>query len=66
MNLFFRLILTVIMAFRGPKLEALDIAETYYRVLPNDLDTNVHMTNARYLSIRIWRGGSDYPRWLLG
>lgn len=51
MNLFFRLILTIIAAFRGPKLEALDLAETHYRVLPNDLDTNVHMTNARYLSI---------------
>lgn len=51
MNLFFRLFLTVIAAIRGPKIEALDLAETHYRVLPNDLDTNVHMTNARYLSI---------------
>lgn len=51
MNLIFRLILTIIAAFRGPKQEALDLYETTYRVLPSDLDSNIHLTNARYLSI---------------
>lgn len=51
MNLFFRLFLIVIQAFRGPKMAALDVSSLSFHVLPNDLDTNVHMTNARYLSI---------------
>lgn len=51
MNLFFRLFLVVIKALRGTKMAALDVSEVHFRVLPNDLDTNVHMTNARYLSM---------------
>lgn len=51
MNLFFRLIWIVLAAFRKPKVGILDETRIGLRVLPNDLDTNLHMNNGRYLTI---------------
>lgn len=51
MNLIFRLLWVVIGAFRRSKLGMLDESVITLRVLPNDLDTNIHMNNGRYLTI---------------
>lgn len=51
MNLIFRLIYVIVHAFFRPKLDFLDESVVCFRVLPNDLDVNFHMTNSRYLSI---------------
>ncbi|MFM9974964.1 MAG: acyl-CoA thioesterase [Beijerinckiaceae bacterium] len=51
MNLFFRLMLVIIQAFRRPALKPMDESVTSFRVLPNDLDLNIHMNNGRYLTI---------------
>ena len=51
MNLFFRLIWIVVAAFRKPSVGILDETRIRLRVLPNDLDTNFHMNNGRYLTI---------------
>ncbi|MBK1671704.1 MULTISPECIES: thioesterase family protein [Ectothiorhodospira] len=49
MNLYFRLLLLMItMRFR-PRLGPLDESVLRMRVLPNDLDLNRHMNNARFL-----------------
>ena len=50
-NLFFRLIWIVITAFRKPTVGILDETRIRLRVLPNDLDTNIHMNNGRYLTV---------------
>lgn len=51
MNLIFRLLIVLTTAiFRGP----LGLGETsrlHLRVLPNDLDLNLHMNNGRYLTV---------------
>jgi acyl-CoA thioesterase FadM len=51
MNLYLRLILTLLRAWRLPKLVPGDTLERELRVLPNDLDINGHMNNGRYLTI---------------
>ena len=51
MNLIFRLIWIVIAAFRKPAVGILDETRIRLRVLPNDLDTNIHMNNGRYLTV---------------
>ena len=51
MNLVFRLIWVVIAAFRKSKVGILDETRIRLRVLPNDLDTNIHMNNGRYLTV---------------
>jgi acyl-CoA thioesterase FadM len=43
--------LTIFMASRATKLRAFDIARKTMRVLPTDLDVQMHMNNGRYLSI---------------
>ncbi len=50
-NLFLRLIWIVIAAFRKPGVGILDETRIRLRVLPNDLDTNIHMNNGRYLTV---------------
>ncbi len=52
MNLYFRLLWVVLSTLWKPRIT--DIFTTgllTFRVLPNDLDTNMHMNNGRYFSI---------------
>lgn len=51
MNLIFRMFLTIILAKRAARLGPLDTSHKAMRVLPNDLDVQMHMNNGRYLSI---------------
>lgn len=51
MNLLFRMFLTLFLARRAPRLKPLDTAHKPMRVLPNDLDVQMHMNNGRFLSI---------------
>jgi acyl-CoA thioesterase FadM len=51
MNLIFRMFLTIFFANRASRLEPLDMAHKPMRVLPNDLDVQMHMNNGRFLSI---------------
>jgi acyl-CoA thioesterase FadM len=51
MNLIFRLIWVFFRALFKPRIGLLDSSELTFHVLPTDLDVNLHMTNARYLSI---------------
>ena len=51
MNLYFRLLMLLIKLIRKPRLGLLDTSVLILRVLPNDLDMNMHMNNGRYLSI---------------
>jgi acyl-CoA thioesterase FadM len=52
MNLYLRFFWNLMtnLIFR-PKADIFDECELTFRVLPNDLDTNMHMNNGRYLSI---------------
>jgi len=50
-NLYLRLIWTVLRAFWRPKLAITDPFERTFRVLPNDIDINLHMNNGRYLTV---------------
>lgn len=52
MNLYFRLLWVVLSALWKPRIT--DIFTTGFltlRVLPNDLDTNLHMNNGRYMTV---------------
>jgi acyl-CoA thioesterase FadM len=52
MNLYFRLILVLISGFLSKtRTSILDVHAVWFRVLPNDLDTNLHMNNGRYLTV---------------
>lgn len=51
MNLIFRLIWLFISAPGRKRIELTDESELTLRVLPTDLDINMHLTNARYLSV---------------
>ena len=51
MNLYLRLLLTLLRAWRAPRLQPGDTLERTLRVLPNDMDINGHMNNGRYLTI---------------
>lgn len=51
MNLYLRLLWTLLRAWRSPRLEVGDTLERKLRVWPNDLDVNGHMNNGRYLTI---------------
>ncbi len=50
MNLFFRMLRIFVAGLFRSRIGLLDSSELRFRVLPTDLDINVHMTNARYLS----------------
>lgn len=52
MNLIFRMLRVLIASFFKPKLTADTLHSSLsMRVLPNDLDLNMHMNNGRYLTI---------------
>lgn len=52
MSLFIRSLWVYILSFFRPRLaDILDVARLDFHVLPNDLDTNIHMNNGRYLTI---------------
>jgi len=51
MNLIFRLITIIIQSFFRRRLHPLSESVVHFRVLPNDLDLNMHMNNGRYLAI---------------
>ena len=51
MNLYLRLLWTLLRALRGPRIVPGDTLERAWRVLPNDLDINGHMNNGRYLTL---------------
>ena len=52
MNLFFRMLFVFIASFFKPRISSmLDETTLRLRVLPNDLDINMHMNNGRYFTI---------------
>ena len=51
MNLYLRLLWVLIRCWRGQNMDQLDILERRMRVLPNDIDLNMHMNNGRYLTV---------------
>jgi acyl-CoA thioesterase FadM len=51
MNLYLRLLWTMLRASREPRLRIGDTLERSLRVLPNDVDVNGHMNNGRYLTV---------------
>ena len=51
MNLILRLLYVLFRALRGPRLGPLDESVIPLRVLPNDLDTNLHLNNGRFLTL---------------
>ncbi|HEY0901904.1 MAG TPA: thioesterase family protein [Micavibrio sp.] len=52
MSLFFRTLWVYILSFFRPRITDITAANTVdFHVLPNDLDTNIHMNNGRYLTI---------------
>ena len=51
MNLYLRLLWTLLRAWRAPRLTPGDTLQRQLRVLPNDLDVNGHMNNGRYLTV---------------
>lgn len=51
MNLYLRLVLTVLRSRRLPAIDIWDTVSTPLRVLPNDLDLLGHMNNGRYLTM---------------
>ena len=51
MNLYFRLLLTMLAAWRAPRIGLHEAVELRLRVLPTDLDLNGHMNNGRYLTM---------------
>lgn len=51
MNLYLRLIWTLLRTAWLPKLVITDPFEREFRVLPNDIDVNLHMNNGRYLTV---------------
>lgn len=52
MNLLFRLLKTLLLCLLRPSLRGiLDESTVRFRVWPNDLDTNLHMNNGRYMTL---------------
>jgi len=51
MSLLLRLLVTLLMGRYRARVGVLDACRTPFRVLPNDLDVLMHMTNGRYFSI---------------
>lgn len=51
MNLYLRLLWTLLRGLRLPKIVPGDWLERTFRVLPNDIDINGHMNNGRYLTM---------------
>lgn len=64
MYVFFRLFKALFLASTRPRIGVLDTAVTRMRVWPNDLDSNFHLNNGRYLTLMdigrfdlSWRSG---------
>jgi acyl-CoA thioesterase FadM len=51
MNLYLRLLWTLVRARGLPRLQVGDTLQREMRVLPNDIDINGHMNNGRYLTV---------------
>ena len=51
MNLYLRLVWTLLRSLRLPVIHLGDSLQRTLRVLPNDLDVNGHMNNGRYLTL---------------
>lgn len=51
MNLYFRLLRTLLLAFLQPRSAFREEVRIDYRVWPHDLDLNMHMNNGRYLTL---------------
>jgi acyl-CoA thioesterase FadM len=51
MNLYLRLIFTLLRAWRLPRFQVGTTLERTLRVLPNDIDINGHMNNGRYMTM---------------
>ena len=51
MNLYLRLLWTLLRSLRLPPITLGDTLERSLRVLPNDLDINGHMNNGRYMTL---------------
>ncbi|KIN63287.1 Thioesterase domain-containing protein [Sulfitobacter noctilucicola] len=51
MNLYFRLIWTLLRVWCLPAIRIDEPFERTFRVLPNDIDINLHLNNGRYLTI---------------
>lgn len=51
MNLYLRLLWTILKALRGPRIGPGEVIELRLCVLPTDLDLNGHMNNGRYLTM---------------
>lgn len=51
MNLYLRLLKTLVAALLGTRTHPLDERVLHMRVWPNDLDLNLHMNNGRYLTL---------------
>ncbi|MBI1326257.1 MAG: thioesterase [Alphaproteobacteria bacterium] len=51
MNLFFRVLYVFLRSLFAPRINPLEVGHLPLRVLLNDLDTNGHMNNGRYLTI---------------
>ena len=51
MNLYLRLLWTLLRCWRMPRITAGETLVRSLRVLPNDLDINGHMNNGRYLTV---------------
>ena len=51
MNLYLRLLWTLLTSRRKPPIAIGDVIRRTFHVLPNDLDINAHMNNGRYLTI---------------
>lgn len=51
MNLYLRLLWTLLRCWRMPRIGTADTLVRQLRVLPNDLDINGHMNNGRYLTV---------------
>lgn len=57
MNLWFRLLLLMIQSLFRPKLAApFGMSRLQFRVLPNDLDSNLHMTMGATGTSSTWAG----------
>ncbi len=51
MSLLLRLLVVLIRALRAPRTDVLAASVLRFRVMPDDLDVNVHMNNVRYLAL---------------
>lgn len=51
MNLWLRLLRVLVTGLLRPRLDLTGISVLRFRVMPHDLDINVHMNNARYLAL---------------